>query len=211
MAARSIARTVLAYGLLPALLLGAPPKKQTVGSGRGENEDLILSVTLYSEPTGVKELIGDDMGGHYIVAEVKMQPKYGKEIGIDRDDFLLVTDKNGERTQPFAASQIAGREALIVTQTGVTQHKTGIGIGGMGGGIGSGGQDDHGDLKVTVQNPASVKENPLEKVLKDKILQEKKTDQPVSGLLYFPMEKQKLKDLELRYGTPEHRITLRFK
>ena len=34
----------------------------------------------------------------------------------------------------------------------------------------------------------------------------------MSGLLYFPMEKQKLKDLEMRYGgREENRITLRFK
>ena len=206
-----MAARLFAYALLPALLLGAPPKKQTVGSGRGENEDLILSVTLYSDPTDVKELIGDDLAGHYIVAEIKMQPKYGKELNVDRDDFLLVTDKNGERTKPFAASQIAGREALIVTQTGATQHKTGISIGGMGGGMGSGGGDSAPEMKVSVQNPAAVKENPLEKVLKDKILAEKKTDQPCSGLLYFPMEKQKLKDLELRYGPKDGRITLRFK
>jgi hypothetical protein len=62
-----------------------------------------------------------------------------------------------------------------------------------------------------VQNPASVPENPLEKVLKDKILVEQKTDKPASGLLYYPMEKQKLKDLELRYGPQETRITVRFK
>ena len=54
-------------------------------------------------------------------------------------------------------------------------------------------------------------ENPLEKVLKDKILVEQKTDKPASGLLYYPMEKQKLKDLELRYGPQETRITVRFK
>jgi hypothetical protein len=196
--------------LLPALLLSTPAKKPTVGSGRGENEDLILAVTLYHDPADVKQLIGDDLGGHYIVAEVKIEPKYGKEISIDRDDFVLRTDKDGEKAKPFAASQIAGREALIVTQTGV-EHKSGISLGGMGGGIGSGGANDHGDLKVTVQNPASVPENPLEKVLKDKILVEKKTKEPAGGLLYFPMEKQKLKDLELRYGPAETRITVRFK
>ena len=43
------------------------------------------------------------------------------------------------------------------------------------------------------------------------MLPRKKTEQPVSGLLYFPMEKQKMKDLELRYGGTENRITLRFK
>jgi hypothetical protein len=48
-------------------------------------------------------------------------------------------------------------------------------------------------------------------VLKEKILPEKETDAPVSGLLYFPMEKQKLKDLELIYKTPEGKLTLRFK
>ena len=195
--------------LLPALLLAAPFKKQTVGSGRGENEDLILDITVYSEPADVKELIGDDLGGHYIVAAVKMQPKYGKEINVDRDDFLLVTDRDGSRTTPFAASQIAGREALIVTQTGAKQQKTGISLGGMGGGIGTGGNDP-GTTSVKVQNPAAVKEDPLEKTLKDKILVEKKIKEPVSGLLYFPMDKQKLKDLEIRYGSGDGRITLRF-
>jgi hypothetical protein len=54
-------------------------------------------------------------------------------------------------------------------------------------------------------------ENPLKRVLDSKILPEKKTDQPVNGLLYFPMEKQKMKDLEVLYGGKENRITLRFK
>ena len=196
--------------LLPALLLSAPAKKTTVGSGRGENEDLILAVTLYSDPADIKELIGNDMGGHYIVAEVKMEPKYGKEINIDRDDFVLRTDKDGDKATPFAPSQIAGREAIIVTQTAAKQSKSGIMIGGMGGGMGGGGNDP-GTTQVKVQNPATTPENPLEKVLKDKILVEQKIDKPAGGLLYYPMEKQKLKDLELRYGPKETRITLRFK
>ena len=201
---------LFACAILPALLLGAPAKKQTVGSGRGENEDMILSVTLYTAPADVKELIGDDLGGHYIVAEVKVEPKYGKTLNIDRDDFVLRTDDNGEKVKPFAPSQIAGREALIVTQTGAKQSKSGIMIGGMGGGMGSGGNDP-GSTQVKVQNPATTPENPLEKVLKDKILVEQKIDKPAGGLLYYPMEKQKLKDLELRYGPQETRVTLRFK
>ena len=201
---------LFACALLPALLLGSPAKKQTVGSGRGENEDMILSVTLYTTPADVKELIGDDLGGHYIVADVKIEPKYGKTLNIDRDDFVLHTDDNGEKVTPFAPTQIAGREAIIVTQEGVRQSKSGISIGGMGGGMGTGGSDP-GATRTKVQNPATQKENPLEKTLQDKILVEQKTDKPVSGLLYFPMEKQKLKNLEIRYGPKESRITLRFK
>ncbi len=52
----------------------------------------------------------------------------------------------------------------------------------------------------------------LEKTLAAKALPEKKTDQPASGLLYFSMDKQKMKDLELVYGPPgDQRIRLRFK
>lgn len=54
-------------------------------------------------------------------------------------------------------------------------------------------------------------DNPLEKALDQKMLPRKKTLQPVSGLLYFPMEKQKMKDLQLLYGGKENRITLQFK
>jgi hypothetical protein len=139
-----------------------------------------------------------------------VEPKYGKEIAIDRDDFVLRTDKDGEKAKPFAPSQIAGREALIVTQTGAKERKTGFGIGGLYGGMGTAGSDP-GQTTVKTQNAASVPENPLEKVLQDKILVEQKTGKPVNGLLYFPMEKQKLKELELQYGPKESRISLRFK
>jgi len=196
------------FALLPALLLSAPAR-QTVGSGRGENEDMILSVTLYTTPADVKELLGDDLGGHYIVADVKIEPKYGKTLKIDRDDFVLHTDDNGDKVTPFAPSQIAGREALIVTQNG-KESKGGLMIGGMGGGIGGGGSNPVSN-QTKVQNPAGQKENPLEKTLAEKILVEQKIDKPAGGLLYFPMEKQKLKNLEIRYGDKENRITLRFK
>ena len=43
-----------------------------------------------------------------------MEPKYTKEITIDRDDFILRTDKDGDRTKPMAPSQIAGRRGAGV-------------------------------------------------------------------------------------------------
>ena len=205
-----MAPRLLVLVLLPAFLLSSPAKKPTVASARGENEDLLLSVTLYTTPADVKELIGDDLGGHYIVADVKVEPKYGKTINIDRDDFVLHTDVDGSKATPFAPSQIAGSEALIITQNGAKEKKSGIMIGGIGGGLGSGGNDAPTN-SVKVQHPADAKETPLEKLLKEKILAEQKSDKPAGGLLYYPMEKQKLKDLEIRYGPKESRITLRFK
>lgn len=211
-----MAARILAVFLLTVLALSAAKKNSA--TARGENEDLILNVTIYIDGEGAKEMIGDDLGGHYIVAQVKVEPKYGKDVTIDRDDFQLRTAKDGEKTKPLAPSQIAGRGALVLTRTegpgGLGAERTkgwslgGIGMGG-GGGAGSSGEGDKGGVKATMQN--GEKDNPLKKVLDEKVLPEKKTDQPVSGLLYFPMEKQKMKDLELVFGGKENRISLRFK
>jgi hypothetical protein len=212
-----MAARILALFLLTVLTLSAAAKKNSA-TARGENEDLILNVTIYIDGEGAREMIGDDLGGHYIVAQVKVEPKYGKDVTIDRDDFQLRTAKDGEKTRPLAPSQIAGRGALVLTRTegpaglGAERSKGwsmgGIGM-GSGGGVGSSGEGDKSAVKATMQN--GDKENPLKKVLDEKVLPEKKTDQPVSGLLYFPMEQQKMKDLELVYGGKENRISLKFK
>lgn len=211
MAVRTFALILTASLLLSGLLTAAA--KKTVATAKGENEDLILTVTLYIDPADVKEMIGSDLDGHYIVADVKVDPKYGKDIVIDRDDFQLRTDKDGERTKPFASSQIAGRGALIIAQSEEKTKRSKWGLGGpvmIGGGGGTAGNEDDKDKpQPKMQN--SDQENPLKKVLDGKILAEKKTDQPENGLLFFPMEKQKMKDLELDFGGKENRISLRFK
>ena len=225
---------LLGFVLVSAILLPAAPKK-TVATARGENEGLIVTATIYLDGPAVKQVVGDDLGGQYIVAEVKIEPKYGKEISIDRDDFTLRTDKDGEKSRPMAASQIAGRGALVITQTGATQQNGGGprmgspnpypggypgGYPPMGGppvmmpggaGVGTSGDSDNGQANATVRSSAQDKENPIEKLLAAKMLKEGKTDKPAAGLLYFAMDKQKMKDLELLYGGRENRISMRFK
>jgi hypothetical protein len=199
---------VLAFWLLAPVLLSAASKKD-VATARGENEDIGLEATLYIDGEAVKEVIGNDLGGHYIVAEIKVTPKYGKEVSILRDDFVLRTDKDGEKAQSFVGNQIAGQTALIVSGDDEPKKKSGWSVGGpiMTGSPGM--PTDKGPTKSTVKS--DEQQNPLKAVLDSKILPEKKTDQPVSGLLYFPMEKQKMKDLELLYGGKENRISLRFR
>lgn len=187
--------------LAGASMLVSAADKRIVGTAIGENQDLILHVTLYLDAASVNQVVGTDLGGHFFVADVRIEPKYGKEITIDRDDFVLRTDKDGEKTTPFAPSEIAGRGTLVVKQQR---------IGGNEGSI------LYGGVAPQVNGPAVFKDgkpdDPLEKNLSAKVLAEKKTDQPASGLLYFSMDKQKLKDLELMYGPPgDQRISLRFK
>src|SRR5690242_3338718 len=155
--------------LAAALFLGAA--KKNVATSKAENEDLILTVTMHIDPADIKELIGDDLGGHYMVAEVNVEPKYGKDIVVDHDDFVLRTDKDGEHTQPYAASQIAGSGALIIS------HVQGPGTASPGwqnqkvpvvrppgpAGIGAGSESDTSSAKATAESGEGKKENPLKK------------------------------------------------
>ncbi len=40
---------------------------------------------------------------------MKVEPEVRKEITIDRDDFILRTDKDGDRTKPMAPKPDCGR------------------------------------------------------------------------------------------------------
>jgi hypothetical protein len=209
---------LVALILASALLLSGAAKK-TSATARGENEDLILNVTVYIDSAAVNEALGADLGGHYIVAQVKVEPKYTKEITIDRDDFVLRTDKDGDRTTPMAPSQIAGRGGLVLTRTygpggEGAERSRGWSIGGMGmggGGAGAGRGPVNTGVKPSEEKSDKEKESPLKTLLDAKVLPEKKIEEPTTGFLFFPMENQKMKDLELVYGGKENRIRMRFK
>ena len=78
-----------------------------------------------------------------------------------------------------------------------------------GGGAGSGGGPENTGVKASTEKGGT--DNPLKKLLDAKVLPEKKIEEPVTGFLFFPMENQKMKDLELLYGGKENRIRIRFK
>ena len=170
-----------------------------------------LAATLYADRAAIQQLLGSDLGGFYVVVDVRLTPRDKEKLKVFRDDFLLRTDRDGERSKPFAPSQIAGRGALIITRTydggGVAAENGGP---VFGGGIGNAGGNVSNNTRV--DSGAKNKEDPLLAVLKEKVLPEKESDQPVSGLLFFPMEpKQKAKDLELTYAGPGSKLTLRFR
>jgi hypothetical protein len=201
-----------------ALLCGADKK---VPLKSAENGSVEITATAFADRESVKQVLGSELGGHYIVVEVRLTPKDAAKVAVHLDDFTLRTDKDGERTTPFAPSQIAGKGALVVstgsTSGGGTVMSGGGGppgmdpYGGLGGGmIGGGGSAGATEARATMRSGSKDKTDPMLEVLKEKVLPEKETEAPVSGLLYFPMEKQKLKDLELIYTTPEGKLHLRF-
>jgi hypothetical protein len=196
-----------------------PAGKKAIAEARGENEDLIVTATLYYSPAEVKELLGNDLGGHFVVADVKIEPKYGKEASVYRDDFVLRDIETVEKSTPYAPSQIAGRATLVVRRTGDREDGTAkkgekrssVSLGGIMGTGSPGTVVGDANLGAKMQNADEPKDAALEKLLNERQLPEKKSDKPVAGLLYFAFEKIKLKDMELDYGPKPNRIVMKFK
>ena len=162
-----------------------------------------------------------------IIVDIKLAPRGENKIAVNFDDFTLISRKDGQRSQPLAPAQIAGRGALVVAQGG-----PGGGGGMVNGGRGPiwggvpgtgtrprrvGGDGESGAVGAPTETKAAVttgskeQDNPLLAVLKKKALPQIETNEPVSGLLYFFLEgKHKLKDLELMYKSPAGRLILDF-
>ena len=71
--ARYLALTV-ALALLPAAAQKPPP------AGRGETETVELTATLFHNREALRELLGTDLDGHYIVVRAQVRSRFGREI-----------------------------------------------------------------------------------------------------------------------------------
>jgi hypothetical protein len=197
-------------------LPGTPKVAKYIGESSAGNSDLDLKATIYADGDAVNQALGSTLDGHYVVVRILLTPK--SKFTVDFDNFMLRTDKDGEKSHPFKPTQIAGDGALVVSGTafGGDETKQGnphkpvfsAGMGGMGSGTGN--TQPITASKSTMQE-STGRRNPLLNMLDDKMLPEKETEQPVEGMVYFPMEKQKVKDLELIVTTPSGKLSLRFK
>lgn len=206
-----------------ALFALAAPAANPILEGRASDSQMTVAAKLYVSRDAIKSLLGDDLDGNFVVLEVTVEPK--RPLTIRRDDFLLRTDRDGEKSTPFTGSQIAGRSALVLKPMAagggqVMSQDRGPVYGGMGGqGPGQLGNQGSGIGNAATQSGSSSaiyttggKENPLRIKLDEKILAEKEGTEPVTGLLYFPMEpKQKAKQLELIVTTTKGKLYLRFR
>ena len=196
--------------------------------GEGSDKFVRIEATAYLDKAAIMQAVGGELDQGILVVDVKLTPAEGTKLSINRDDFLLRSDRSGERANPYTPSQIAGSGVMRISSQagaagGVQNQSTGPSWGGLGGGRprtmpGSGQGIGNGTASVTeavaAVDDGSVqqKENPMLAILKQKILEEKEATGPVSGQLYFLMEgKQKVKDIELLYKTAAGRVSVRFK
>jgi hypothetical protein len=208
----------VALTVVVAACLGADKKTP---EGTISNSALEITAKLYTDKDDIKKMLGSDLDGYFTLVDVRLAPKAGSKLAVTRDDFVLRSDKDGQRASPFHPSQIAGSAVLVVSTTGNGSMKAENGgtVWGppMGGPPVRAGTDGPtigntaGGSQAT-SAPAKNQEDPVLSVLKEKVLPEKEIAEPVSGLLYFLLEgKHKPKDLELMYKGPAGRLSLRFK
>jgi hypothetical protein len=187
----AVSLLVAALALCSALMAADKRSPQ----GTAEDESVAITATILSAEQ-IKEAVGSSFDNDYTVLDVHVTPKGGKPYTVHLEDFILRSESSGDHSGPFVAAQIAGAGALEVART-----------------YGNKANPDSPRViestKVEMKN--DEKPNAALDALKKKILAEKVVSGPVSGLLFFPLSKEKPKNLVLSYKTPQSKLRLSFK
>jgi len=190
-------KTILGVLLLAGTVLAgekAPPH------GHGETDLVSVSATFISQDD-IKQEFGTIFNGSFTVIEVKLTPRGDKPVEVQLDDFILRSQSDGDHSGPLVAAQIVDGAALVVKQT--FAPRTNPGASPMIAGT-----------KVEMKNDLSKGNSGSPEVLaalKKRILPEGPTQDAVTGLLFFPMEKEKPRNLVLSYTAPDGKLRIQFK
>jgi hypothetical protein len=182
----------LAVTLCPVLMAGEKKAPQ----GRAEDDSVVITATVVA-PEQVRQTFGSDFDNNFTVLDVTITPRGGKPYAVALDDFILRSESSLAHSGPLAAGQIAGAGALVVQRVYGDRPNVDSARPIAG-------------TKIEVKD--EEKSDPAFEALKQKILVEKTTAEPESGLLFFPLSaKEKPKNLILSCKTPASRLRLSFK
>ena len=217
-------RRILAVSLA-LLATSAWADKKQVEPGFASSDEVEITATMHIDHAEITKLLGVELEKHIYVVEVKVRPKGEKPLRISLDDFVILKTDDGQRSTPFAPSQIASTGGLTLKSEriggwahqgngpvwgGVGSQRPGR-LPGNGGAMGSQTGGAATGVQAQTKTGAEPADNPLLAVLKSKVLPEKETTEIVTGLLYFPLEgKLKLKNLNLLYKAPGGKMEIVF-
>jgi hypothetical protein len=213
-----------------SVLALADNKKAAISDPNGSNDRIDVTATLLLDKEEIKQALGLELPAGVVAVRVKVRP-LDTPVRIDIDDFALISHKDGQRSGPYAPSQLAGNSSMMIkTQTtsvgtGPMTRNTGPVWGGIpgtmgaprqmpgnGGVVGNGGSGA-GEVAsgVEAKEGQKDKENPLLNALKEKGFKSEEIKESTTGLLYFPLEgKHKPKDLSMSFKGVGGRIVLNF-
>lgn len=168
----------------------------------------------------VRKSFVSDLNRRYIVVEVAIYPKDGKEFDVARHRFTLRVDNTLVRpAEPKIIADLLQKTASPKRQVNVYPHAgvgyesgsiydpvTGRRRGGgvytnVGVGVGVGGS----------QTPPVTEEDrkTMETELTDKSLAEGKTSKPIAGYLYFPVSEKKKASYQLEHDLNGEKVVLK--
>ncbi len=163
--------------------------------GQVDDETVTITATIL-DAEQIRQAIGDDFNNQYTVLDIRVSPKGGMPLEVRLDNFILRSESDGDHSGPLVPSQIAGSGELIV------KHKYAD-------------RSSPGNPKLlegtTVEEKEAPEQESVMTALKKNILAEKVTADPVSGWLFFPLSKEKPKNLVLSCTTPKSKLRMQFK
>lgn len=228
-------RNIVVFFVLAVVAAAQTPP--AVPAGAGADKQMAIEAKLYMTREEATQALGVDPGPNVVIVQVTVTPKTedGK-LYLDRDEFLLRSDRDGQRARPLLPARLAGSSVMVIGSRGVSsggpvmggQRRVPYGIPGTPGADPRGappptmphpgqsqvGSPTGGASEATVsieEQKANRQQNLLLDALKEKVLPEGEIDKPVTGLLYFNFEgRHRVRQLELVYRKAPPRIALRF-
>jgi hypothetical protein len=202
-------------------------------TGEGQDQKIKIEAQIWLDRAEMKQATGIDPGPGFMVVKVKLTPGKGEIVDLNRDDFLLRSDKDGEKSRPFEPTQIAGSSVMVISSKGGSQGEVmsqqrripmGLpvptggdprGVPGQGLPVPNEAPNVGSATTDTSEAQASFEDKKGDKnlleLLKQKQLPDGEIKEPVEGLLYFQIEgKHKVKHFELVYRKAPPRVHLRF-
>ncbi len=181
-------------------------------------DDAEISVRLVRDVNDLKSLLGTDLEGDYVLAEVKVRPLYNSNVVVTREDFIMRSRRNNERSTAMSPEEIAGGSVLVMGSKRVGTGSPGVysqendpviiggtpgtgtrprTLGGQGQSFGGAGQGGEQELTVNAEQRETTS---LLERLQQHELPIGATRENVRGYLYFQVPlKHKLKHYQFTY------------
>lgn len=214
------------FAVVPLLFVSFASASDGPGVAQGECEKIAVEAKLYKDHQDVAALLGPDIEEGIVAVEVTIRPKNGEPFHVYRDDFMIRSDKDGQKSKPYDPGQIASASVLRVTYTeqggaAIQGEDRGPVWGGWGGQRpgrlpgNSGGVGNSASVETpehtSVDEGDQKKDNPLLMMLRQRCLAEEEVTAPATGLLYFPLSgNHKIKHIWLHYRGDGGKLDLQF-
>ncbi len=148
-----------------------------------------------------------------VLVAVNVRPVSDKPVAVSIDDFLLLSGKDGQRSQAFEPTEVAGDTELVLKQRtakdGGLLAQAGVPLWGAMSGVGNTPATVNLDSKVVTKKDSQ--DESFVSILKKKVLPEKSITEPESGYLFFEIDgKVKPKDLTMIYRGQGDKLEMRF-